>query len=80
MAGGGFAGSRSACHETMLYPVRPDSLSVGKSVATDERLRPVTATAFNYPDRTCGIDAATLANVIWTSLESTASIEGPAPL
>ena len=64
----------------MSKPGKPVSDSVGNSGTSVERLAVVTATAFNFPARTCCIEFARLSNMSCVSPASNACNAGAPPL
>jgi len=69
-------GATKLCHAVTLKPGKPDSSKAGSSGASDERLRPVTASALSLPVLTCCSEAATLPNTSCVSPASTAVAAG----
>src|SRR5437879_5597980 len=61
----------------MSNPGSPVSASVGSSGASAERFAVVTASAFNLPAFSCGVELARLSNMSWVSPASNACSAGP---
>ena len=64
----------------MSNPGSPVSASVGSSGASAERFAVVTASAFNLPAFSCGVELARLSNMSWVSPASNACSAGAPPL
>ncbi len=74
------AGASSAYQSVDSYPGTPDSATVGISGAALDRARPVMASPFSRPARTCGSEGRGLVHMTCTWPLTRSTSAGPAPL